>query len=394
MPAGDAWGGRLAGAGDLGQLVTRDQVGHGTHHLDAAGDGATASDAGDQVLDHAGHHHQPPQMFGFDGVQDAVDVKARDHNDLAAEAQHMDALVGGGHVEHRRPGDEDIARRKLEIDAACMHAGDLRAVADQGALRVAGGAAGVEDDVAVLGIGCDGGFAGGRAAEALFVVVTQLDGFAADRAKPGGGGGVGGGDEGGFRGGQSDAVAQFGVGEAPVQCANDGADLARREHQFQVFRSVFRQDGDAVAPGDVEAAQNGGEPVHPNIERGIGELAGAVDDGDAIRVLAGPAAQHLADGQAGGAARGGGVDAVCHSGGGATGGVAGWHRRFLVFVRGLRVRENKLGCSGAARLAWLALRRAVADAGLGCLVRSDAMTALDKRLAAAAKSDADRVTRR
>src|SRR4051794_11557466 len=183
---------RLQEGCQLRQLVAWHQVSHGTNQLDALWDCAATSGGGNHVLDHSGHHDKPPQRFGFGNMQDAIGIITGDDDDLTAEAEHMDRLVGGNHVKHRCPRNEYIAGSQAEIDTTRIHPGKLCPMADHGTFGIAGRPAGVEYDVPILGFGDDFRFAVAGAPEPLLIVIAKLDvgpettsSRAATAAKPG-----------------------------------------------------------------------------------------------------------------------------------------------------------------------------------------------------------------
>ena len=103
-------------------------------------------------FDGAGHQQQPAEPRPLHDVDDHFRIEAVDHIDRRAGHERAEHLVGRAHVEHRRPGKKAVLLGRTYVHAQKRHARDLGAVADQRALRQAGGAAGVENDEPVFRI--------------------------------------------------------------------------------------------------------------------------------------------------------------------------------------------------------------------------------------------------
>ena len=285
---------------NLRDLMWGHQIRHRAGQLDAGGHDRASAQRLDHVGDHAGHKQQPPLRHGLDRMDDAVHVIARHHDDLAAHAQHADRLFRRGHVVHRRPGNEIIPGRQLEIDAAGEHPRDLGAVADQRPFRHPGGAAGVKDHQPVFGLDQAAWLGGGRAGQPVLIVVTDGDDRSGVDVQALHGGAVGGGEQDGARRDQVDAMTQFRVRQAPVQRGHDRADLAGGKQQFQVFQPVFRQDRHPVAALDPQSQQDMRQPVDPCIERPEGQVPRPVLDRRMIGAQPNLMQQQTAHRQAGG----------------------------------------------------------------------------------------------
>jgi hypothetical protein len=210
----------------------------------------------DQHIDHARHGHQPADALGGDGRAQAVDVQPVLHHDLAADHQRGQAEVGGCHVEQRRPGDVAVFRPDAVLRRKAHRARHHRALADHGALRQAGGPAGVEDDQALLGVDVDARIvfqhAGQEGVELRFDqddLRHAVPDARQRRCVPCR-------DEDHDRRDQAQAVRELGIGQAPVQAGHDDTDLRRRELQLQVLAAVLRQHRNPI-PGAQTAHEHG-----------------------------------------------------------------------------------------------------------------------------------------
>ena len=248
--------------------MARHQVGHGADRADAARPDRMLAQRRGEAFDHAGHQRQPADALARDDLDQRRRVVAVDHDHRVAPQQAPERMVGRGHVEERRPGDERLARAEAELGDEHQSARDERAVADRGALGQTGRAAGVEDHQRILRLGDRRRLAGIGARQARLVVVAERDRERHRHVQPGEHPGVVLGDQHGARLGEADAVHQLGRGEPPVLRRDDRAELGRGQLQLEPGGAVAGEHADPIAAPDARGREHVRQTVHALVQRG------------------------------------------------------------------------------------------------------------------------------
>jgi hypothetical protein len=177
------------------------------------------------------------------------------------------------HHELHGPGRDEGGN--AEVDAIPQH----HAVGDDRALGMPGGARGVHHHADIVVRQGDGRRDGRIGSERALVgavgpLVIDLDEMrhAASLGELAGGGGEALVVDQELGGGIAQDIFELRHGEPPVERQHDGTDAAASELKLEIFGAVRGEKGDAIAPGDPQRCQRGGQAIAAAVEIGVAEL--------------------------------------------------------------------------------------------------------------------------
>ena len=293
--------------------MRRHQIGHRAADADTPDHRRLRLQRRRKRLHHAGNQHQPADPVARDGVEQRFDLEAVDHHHRAAAEQRRQAVIGGSHMEHRRPRHKAVAVRNVQFGREHQRPHHHRAMRDHRAFRQAGGAAGVENHQAVFAIRRDRSGPVALLLQQALVVRADLDGLVTFKGKRRQAAGQRLLDHHELRRHQFDAIGEFARRQPPVEACGDDAEIGGRQFDFKVFRPVVRQQGHPVAAAQAVTGEHGRSALDPLQQFAITDVPPLIFDRNGGRVNLRGAAKQLADRGNGARQQGGRVfQSACH----------------------------------------------------------------------------------
>ena len=246
-------------------------------------------------IDHARDEHQPADPVIGDGRKQQFDLKAVDHHHCSAAQKRRQRMIGRCHVEHRRPRDEGVMGRDTKLGCVDQRPRDHRPMGDDSAFRQTGGAAGVENDEPILGLGCDRRRRSGVCRNQPLIFLAETD-------RPHRGGGrtdirreirL---DDQQLRRHQIDAIGELARQQTPIEACRDDAEIRSRKLDLEVLRPVARQHRHAITARETVRGQHRTDTIDAIQQLAIADPAIPVLDCGCRTADAGPRAKQRAHG--------------------------------------------------------------------------------------------------